>query len=276
MNIAQITNYFNIGLLVLFILLAAGLGLAALRGFRRGVWKSTHNMIFMLGLVFLAFFTLGALTELVGSLNLSPFIKGTLYISREIDGEIVTYYIPITSVKETLTNFIQGFYTLFNVAASAKNAANFALALASSVLKIVLFIVDMILIVTLGNLLSFLMWFLVSQHFVPKIARKLIKIRWLGMIETMVTFIVVTFLFMTPLTSLLNSLNQSYQKNRPETDNEMMMNIGNFVDAYNQSLFAQILFNWTVDDNGMTLDVRLLILLLQVSVKMSPLVWWEN
>ena len=257
MNVAQITNYFNIGLLVLFILLAVGLALAALRGFRRGVWKSTHNMVFMLGLIFLAFFTLSAFTELVGSLDLSPFIKGTLYISREIDGELVTYYVPITSVKETLVNFIQGFYTLFNVAATAEKAANFALALASSVLKIVLFIVDMILIVTLGNLLSFLMWHLVAKHFVPKIARKLIKIRWLGMIETMVTFVVVTFLFMTPLTSLLNSLNQSYQKNRPNTDNEMVMNIGNFVDAYNQSLFAQILFNWSVDEKGMTLDVRL-------------------
>ncbi len=257
MNVAQITNYFNIGLLVLFILLAVGLGLAALRGFRRGVWKSTHNMIFMLGLVLLAFFTLNALTELVGSFDLSPFIKGDLYISREIDGEWVTYYVPVTSVKETLTNFIQGFYTLFNVAASAKTAANFALALASSALKIVLFIIDMILIVTLGNLLSFLMWFLVAQHFVPRIARKLIKIRWLGMIETMVTFIVVTFLFMTPLTSLLNSLNQSYQKNRPTSENEMVMNIGNFVDAYNNSLFAQIIFNWTVDESGMTLDVRL-------------------
>ena len=257
MNVAQITNYFNIGLLVLFILLAVGLALAALRGFRRGVWKSTHNMVFMLGLIFLAFFTLSAFTELVGSLDLSPFIKGTLYISREIDGELVTYYVPITSAKETLVNFIQGFYTLFNVAATAEKAANFALALASSVLKIVLFIVDMILIVTLGNLLSFLMWHLVAKHFVPKIARKLIKIRWLGMIETMVTFVVVTFLFMTPLTSLLNSLNQSYQKNRPNTDNEMVMNIGNFVDAYNQSLFAQILFNWSVDEKGMTLDVRL-------------------
>ena len=257
MDVAQITNYFNIGLLVVFILLAVGLALSGLRGFRRGVWKSTHNMVFMLGLVILAFFTLNALTELVGSLDLSQFIKGSLYISREIDGEWVTYYVPITSVKETLTNFIQGFYTLFNVAASAKTAANFALALASSALKIILFIVDMILIVTLGNLLSFLMWFLVAKHFVPKIARKLIKLRWVGMIETMVTFIVVTFLFMTPLTSLVNSLNQSYQKNRPNSENEMVMNIGNFVDAYNDSLFAKIIFNWTVDDSGMTLDVRL-------------------
>ena len=255
--ISQVTMYFNIGLIVLFVVLVIGLALAALRGFRRGVWKSTHNMVFMLGLVFLAFFTLTALTELVGSFNLSQFIKGSLYLSREIDGQLVTYYVPITSVKETLTEFIQGFYTLFNVHASARSAANFALALSTSVLKIVLFIVEMLLIVIFGNLLSFITWFLIFRHFVPKIAQKIVKIRWLGMIETMVTFVVITFLFMTPLTSLVNSLNQSYQRNRPSSDDETVLAIGNFVDAYNKSLFAQILFNWTVDDTGMTLDTRI-------------------
>ena len=249
--------YFNIGLIVLFVVLVVGLALAALRGFRRGVWKSTHNMVFMLGLVFLAFFTLTALTELVGSFNLSQFISGSLYLSREIDGQVVTYYVPVTSVKETLTEFIQGFYTLFNVHASARSAANFAIALSTSILKIVLFIVEMLLIVIFGNLLSFITWFLIFRHFIPRIAQKIVKIRWLGMIETMVTFVVITFLFMTPLTSLVNSLNQSYQKNRPSSDDDTVLAIGNFVDAYNKSLFAQILFNWTVDDTGMTLDTRI-------------------
>lgn len=255
--ISQITMYFNIGLIVLFVVLVVGLALAALRGFRRGVWKSTHNMVFMLGLVFLAFFTLTALTELVGSFNLSQFISGSLYLSREIDGQTVTYYVPITSVKETLTEFIQGFYTLFNVHASARSAANFAIALSTSVLKIILFIVEMLLIVIFGNLFSFITWFLIFRHFIPRIAQKIVKIRWLGMIETMVTFVVITFLFMTPLTSLVNSLNQSYQRNRPSSDDDTVLAIGNFVDAYNKSLFAQILFNWTVDDTGMTLDTRI-------------------
>ena len=256
-NIEQITNYFNIGLIVLFIVLVVGLGLALLRGFRRGVWKSTHNMFFMLGLIFLAFFTLAALTEFIGSFDLTQFIRGSFYIRREIDGEVVTYWVPITSVKETLTNFIQGFYTLFNVSASPKAAYNFAIALSTSVLKVVIFIVEMLLIVIFGNFFSFLTWFLIFRHFVPKIAQKLVKIRWLGMIETGVTFVVVTFLFMTPFTSLVNSLNQSYQRHKPDSDNEMVISIGNFVDAYNNSLFAKILFNWTVDESGMTLDTRL-------------------
>ena len=37
----------------------------------------------------------------------------------------------------------------------------------------------------------------------------------------------------------------------------MIQNVGVFVDAYNKSLFANVLFNWTVDDSGMTLDTRL-------------------
>lgn len=256
-DIAQITQYFNLGLLVVFISLATGLFFAGLRGFTRGIWKSTHNMVFMLSLVFISFFTLNYLTDIIGDIQISPFYKAYIYISREIDGEMVTYYVPLTTVKGTLTEFIKGFYTLYNVSASAESAANFAIALAGSVLKVVIFIVDMILIMTLGNLFSFLTWFLIFQHFIPKVARKLVKIRWVGMIETAVTYLVITVLFMTPLTSLLNSLNQSYQKNPPTSDNEMVQNIGNFVDAYNQSLFAKILFNWTVDENGTTFDTRL-------------------
>ena len=256
-DIAQITQYFNIGLLVLFLLIALGLFFAGLRGFLRGVWKSTHNMVFMLSLLLIAFFTLNALTDFIGSFDISMFWKGSLYIVRNIDGADVTYYVPITSVKDTLTELIKGFYTLYNVSASASSAANFALALTGSVLKIIVFIVDMFLIVTFGNLLSFLTWYLIFQHFIPRVARKLVKLRWVGMIETAVTFLVVTFLFMTPFTSLVNSLNQSYQNNRPKTDNQMVLNIGNFVDAYNDSLFAKILFNWTVDGSGMTLDTRL-------------------
>ena len=226
MNIAQITNYFNIGLLVLFILLAVGLALAALRGFRRGVWKSTHNMVFILALIIIAFVTLDPLCKFVENFDLSQWIHGSFYIRQTLEeGVIQTYWVPVTSVKETATEFVKGIYLTYNVSASTANATNFAFALAESAIKIVLFIVDMILIMTLGNLFSFLTWFLVSKHLVPKIARSTIKLRWLGAIETAVTFVVITALFFTPFTSLVNSLNQSYQKNKPSSENQTVMNV---------------------------------------------------
>ena len=253
-----ITGYFNLALVLLFVLFIGGVVIAAFRGLRRGVWKSTHNMVCMLSLVIIAFVTLDPLCKFVENFDLSPFIKGSFFIKENLgDGAFNTYWVPITSVKETVTEFIKGFYLTFNVSATTASAANFAFALAESVIKIVLFLVDIILIVTLGNLFSFITWYLIFQHFVPKIARKTVKVRWLGALETAATFVVLTALFFTPFTSLVNSLNQSYQRNKPKSDNETIVNIGNFVDAYNDSLFAKILFNWTVDGSGMTIDTRL-------------------
>ena len=88
---SQIVQYLDIGFLVLFILLVVGLIVAAVRGFMRGVWKSTHNMIFMLSLITIAFFTLSTMADFVGSFQLSTFVKGSFYLKRTVDGSTVTY-----------------------------------------------------------------------------------------------------------------------------------------------------------------------------------------
>ena len=167
-----ITGYFNLALVLLFVLFIGGVVAAAFRGLRRGVWKSTHNMVFMLSLIIIAFVTLDPICKFVEGFDLSHWVKGSFYITKHLEqGAVQTYWVPVTSVKETATEFVKGFYLAFNVSASTASATNFAFALVESALKIVLFIVDIILILTLGNLFSFLSWFLIFQHFVPKIAR---------------------------------------------------------------------------------------------------------
>ena len=256
-QLEQIKAYFNIALVVVFIVLVVGFALAALRGFRRGVWKSAHNMVFMLSLIIIAFVTLDPFCKFIENFNIAKYYTGTIRLSQVKDGVEMIYYVPVTTVKETASEFIQGLYTLFNISTTSTSATNFAFAVVESIIKTVLFIVDIILIVTLGNLLSFITWYAIAQHFVPSIARRVVKIRWLGAIETGLTYLVLTVLFMTPFTSILNSINQSYQRNKPKNENQVMMNVGNFVDAYNDSLFAKILFNWTVDKDGMTIDTKL-------------------
>ena len=256
-NFDQIRAYFNIALVVAFILIVVVVVIAALRGFLRGVWKSTHNMVVILSLIVIAFITLDPLCKFVENFDLSIFITGTYRISQVVNGSEMVYYVPITSVKETGAEFIKGLYLMSNIGASSSSATNFAFAIVESALKILLFIIDMLLIVSLGNLFSFITWYAFAQHMVPRLAKRVIKIRWLGALETGVTYLILTILFFTPFTSILNSINQSYQKNKPNSDNEIVMNIGNFVDAYNDSLFAKVLFNWTVDKDGMTIDTKL-------------------
>ena len=256
-NIEQITAYFNIALVVIFLVFIGGTLLAALRGFRRGVWKSTHNMIFMLTLIIIAFVTLDPFCKFVENFDLTHFVQGSFYIRQTKEGvETMVYYVPVTTVKETATEFIKGLYYVYDVSASSASLTNFAFAIAESAIKIVLFIVDIILILIFGNLFSFITWYAIGQHLIPRFVRSTVKVRWLGAIETAVTFVVTTALFFTPLTSLVNTVNQSYQKNKPESDSEVVKNIGNFVNAYNDSLFAKILFNWTADENGMTFDTK--------------------
>ena len=176
----KITAYINIGLVVLFLLFILGIVLAFFRGLRRGVWKSTHNMIFMFSLLIIAFVTLDPFCKFVENFDVSIFVKGSFVLSKVAEGETMTYYVPLTSVKETVTGLLQGLYTLFNVSATASSASNFAFAIAESIIKIVLFIFDILMILIFGNLLSLITWYAISQHFVPKVARKLVKLRWIS------------------------------------------------------------------------------------------------
>ena len=80
-----ITGYFNLALVLLFVLFIGGVVVAAFRGLRRGVWKSTHNMVCMLSLVIIAFVTLDPLCKFVENFDLSPFIKGSFFIKENLE-----------------------------------------------------------------------------------------------------------------------------------------------------------------------------------------------
>ena len=69
-DINQITAYFNIALVVIFIIFIGGTIGAAFRGLKRGVWKSTHNMVFMLSLIIIAFVTLDPFCKFVENFDL--------------------------------------------------------------------------------------------------------------------------------------------------------------------------------------------------------------
>ena len=162
----------------LFKVFIGGTLLAALRGFRRGVWKSTHNMIFMLTLIIIAFVTLDPFCKFVENFDLTQFVQGSFYIRQTKEGvETMVYYVPVTTVKETATEFIKGLYYVYDVSASSASLTNFAFAIAESAIKIVLFIVDIILILIFGNLFSFITWYAIGQHLIPRFVRSTVKVR---------------------------------------------------------------------------------------------------
>ncbi|MDD3068763.1 MAG: hypothetical protein PHR89_00935 [Bacilli bacterium] len=246
----------NIGLVVLFVLIIVGFVIAAFIGYKRGIWSSTYRMIFMLILVSAGLLSLSAIAEIIGNLNLDPLIPyETIVLTNAKTGMV--YFAPITSFHETLVSCLRGFYYLYNVSGSYAAATEFAEALAYSTVKLVSFVVIMILIVTVGWLLSTILWHALFKRLIPKLARNKIKVRWAGAIMNSVSYVVVGFLLLSPLTSMVNIINQNYS--RRNDDNQIVSYLNGFMDSYDNSLFAKTFFNWTVDSSsGLTLDATIL------------------
>ena len=246
----------NIGLVVLFVLIIVGFIIAAFIGYKRGIWSSTYRMVFMMILVAAGLLSLSAIAEIIGNFNLDPLIPyETIILTNEKTGMV--YFAPITSFHETLVSCLRGFYYLYNVSGSYAAATEFAEALAYSAVKLVAFVVIMFFIVTLGWLLCTILWHVLFKRLIPKLARNKIKIRWAGAIMNSISYVVVGFLLISPLTSMVNIINQNYS--RRNDDNEIVSYLNGFMGSYDNSLFAKTFFNWTVDpSSGLTLDATIL------------------
>lgn len=257
----------NIVLISLFALFIIGLLIAAIIGYKKGVFSSTFRLIFMSVLVALSFCLLTPEANLIGKFPLDKFLSySNITLTNTISGQ--SYYIPITNLFDTTSEFFKGYYILFNVSGGASvTPSSYAIATATSLIKLVTLLLDFIIILIFGNLLGLILWHALFKHLIPKVIRKRIKLPWLGLIERATTYIVLAFLFFSPLSALVNITSQAYKRNKiNDSSNRYVNYVGTFLDTYDKSVFANAFFNWTVDDNGMTLDAQLLSYLTSTTV----------
>lgn len=252
-NPGLITTVFNISLFVIIALIILG----GIIGLIRGVWNSTFRLIFVGGLVVLTFIFSKDVANALANLNISEMFNGVIIISEK-------YTVEVTTVKETLNNL------LIQVAANNSNYADVisnpnTLALLEEItmmiIRFVTIIVLGILVFVVGDLiLSPILYHLLFKLFIPKIARKKVKLRLIGMVEGIIQSTLVICLLITPFSSIINTLNNSMKKDDKTAiiDNELYNEIMSWISAYDESYFAQVLFNWTTDKDGNTFDVNLI------------------
>ena len=248
----------DIGVTALFPTILVGLLLAALIGYKRGIWRVTYNVLMLCIFYLTAFLTLDPLIKTLFNWDLGFTGYHTVIVKNAETGNV--YYAPVTTLYETAKSVVEGFYLLYNINATPASAVNFAFAITGSVLKLVIIIIDVLLITLFGWLISLLLWHIAFKRLVPKIAMKVTRYKWISMAVNMVKYLVIAFMFMSPLTSLVNSINQTYQRSKKESEipqNEVIETIGGFLDSYNNSLFAQAFFNWTYNEKtGLTWDAK--------------------
>jgi hypothetical protein len=131
-------------------------------------------------------------------------------------------------------------------AGSGAETAELVMALTLVILRYVVFIILGMLIITVGELLASLLYFFPFRLFIPKNWRKKHKLRLVGGLLNAVKVTLVTVMLMVPFSSLLNTINQAFRDPDNATagiDDPTYNQIMGFIDAYNDSLFAQVLFN---------------------------------
>lgn len=255
MILNEIISIFNWALLGVFLLLILFLIIAMLTGLKRGVFKSTFRLFFMIILIITTLATLDLQIDAVGNIPID-WINKYVVITINESGESIA--IATSTVFGTLKDVMGAFLQLFGFNASPNELFALSIGLARMVLKYAMFIVDMLLIVTLGNLLCSLLWHLIFKHFIPKTIRKIVKVKWLSFFEEGVRFILVAGMMIVPFSSLLNTINGAWQKNKTNSENEILVTVGGFIDVYNNSVIAQTLFNWTTNGTSVTFDTSIL------------------
>ena len=252
--IPKIPTYLNVGLIGLTLLIFITLLLCYLRGLLRGWLKGTYHLLFMVGLFCLAYFTLDPLVEFLRGFDLSSF--GIPDVAFTINEQQLVLH--VTTVDKTVRDAIEIILTDgFNVHADPALISNYALAVATSVIKWVLVITETLLILIVGNLLAFGLWHLIFKWIFgrPKLKH---PVRWLSGVQNLAVSAVIMALMIAPLSSMVNTVMDNADIDASHNQNEWISLAAQVTDAYENSLWNRTFFSWTRPDGQETIDARLM------------------
>lgn len=248
----QITMGFNIALWVIIAIAILG----GIIGLIRGVWNASFRFIFVGTLVILSFVLCKDIANSIAASDISKSFSDA-YIS------IGESQIQITTCKDTLNEIIKAYLATQEGAEDLLSDPSTIELIESVTMMIIRFstMISLGLIVFIvGDLiLSPILYHLLFKLIIPKKLRKKVKLRIVGFFLGTIKSALVMSLMLTPFTAIINTINQNTKESRNSAviDNELYNDIMSWIDAYDDSYFAKVLFNWTTDENGNTFDMNL-------------------
>lgn len=259
----DVVGILNIVLLCLFIATFVALGLFFLRGWFRGWIYGTYRVLAFAIVIIVCCATLGVVANAVGSLDLSSW--GLPQIPDPLSTDQNPVYIKFGSLFSVIETYVTDYMISMKVNMSGAELANYAAAIASSIVKLVVLIIEGILTATIVNVLIMILWHVGWVHFIPKEKRKesYHKKRWISGLEDVLIGFVCGAMIIFPLTSIVNSFssgfNKASEKDEPtlRANNETYAQVSDVVNAYDNSLFAKVFFAWTKNSSGQTYDASL-------------------
>ncbi|NCA97272.1 MAG: hypothetical protein EOM77_03720, partial [Bacteroidia bacterium] len=255
--ITQIITWGSLGLLILAVLIVLFAGII---GWRRGIFNSGFRLLFVGILIIIALTTVRPMVDFIGSRDMGPLLRMFGYASPTITIGSSAVTFEITSIYDTLTNILVALGESYGVIIPAAEVEEIVHGLVYLILSTFVIVMDGILISTLGNLGATILYHAIFKHLISKRVRKVVRVRGMAMLMGSVKSILVGAMLIFPFSSLINNVVQAFkdEDNGVIIDNELLSNVTTIVDAYDNSVLANVLFNWTANSDGKTWDVMLM------------------
>ena len=259
-TIELVVNIIKWGSLGLLILLVVILFFAGLIGWKRGIFNAGFRLLFIGILIIVALTTVRPMVEFIGGRDMGPLLRlfGMDGVTINIGSNSAT--IQVTSIFETLSNLLIALGEANGITVTSEQVGPVIHGLVYLILSTFVVIMDGILISSLGNLAATILWHALFKHLISKRVRKAVRAKGVAALMGATQTLVVGAMLIFPFSALINNMTAAFKNedNGITIDNEMINTVTTIVDAYEDSVLANVLFNWTDNSSGQSWDVMLM------------------
>ncbi|MGA0097708.1 MAG: hypothetical protein ACO3H6_03950, partial [Bacilli bacterium] len=206
-NPVQISQYLDYALYGIAGMVALGFIL----GFLRGVWREGFRLLFVGGLVIASVLFTRQAVDFFMDFDVSNLAAsagfGTLALDLNGSPIIVAVTTPYETIYEVLEQSLLAFGFFITPA-----IADLIIGLTLVILRYLVFIMLAILIFFLGETLAAILYFIPFRFIIPQYLRKKVKMRLLGGLAGAVKMVLVLTMFLSPFTSLVNTITGSFRE----------------------------------------------------------------
>lgn len=218
---------------------------------KKALPQAFHFVFFVLFIVVGLFFVKASI-NFIANYDLSSY-----QWSVSINGETIMITTPLNTISEALKVAVGNDETsIIYIALNNKDLNELIQSLSILIVGYFAFFIYMLDILLLAKPIGSLIYNLAFKWIFPKEIRKYkYKRRWKSFLIGLAKGSLAAVMFLTPFTSLVNSVNKGIQRNKTGVvlNQESYDDIIAWVDAYNDSAFAKLAFG--VDEDGRSIDM---------------------
>ena len=205
-NPEQLTQYMDYAFYGVIGLVALGF----VFGFIRGIWREGFRLIFVGGLVIAAILFTRQLVDIFMEFDVSGLAASAGFGSVSLNLNATPVIVAVTTPYETVYELLEQSLLAFGFFITPA-IADLIIGLTLVILRYLIFIVLAIIIFLLGETVAALLYFIPFRFIIPRNTRRTVKLRLLGGLAGALKMVLVLTMFLSPFTSLVNTVSNSFR-----------------------------------------------------------------